>query len=168
VRSRRRISLLHWVLSSIIVMIQSSMSVWSLDSAASRENSLKLLPRRRELQRQLRQRENHGKTAKGLSQFDFTPEALGLPPSIASCVVAIIIGVGFNFTEYEAVKAALSATGAFVFTFGLKRQLVKSSGGQIVSPDYHSEGMRSTMFDSFIILGGSHVASLMKQGRVVH
>lgn len=29
-------------------------------------------------------RPNHGKTAKGLSQTDFTPEALGMAPTIAS------------------------------------------------------------------------------------
>ncbi|PMD47036.1 catalase-domain-containing protein [Hyaloscypha variabilis F] len=111
---------------------------------------------------------NHGLTAKGLSQFDFTPEALGLPATIASRMIAIIIGEGFNFAEYEAVKAALSAAGAFVFTVGPKRQPVKSSTGQSVAPDHHFEGMRSTMFDSLYIPSGEHVASLMKQGRVIH
>jgi len=91
---------------------------------------------------------NHGKKAKGLSQADFTPEALGLEPTIASRMVAIIVGDGFNFAEYEAVKAALSAAGAFVFTIGPKRQPVKSSGGKSVAPDHHFEGMRSTMFDT--------------------
>jgi len=113
-------------------------------------------------------RPNHGLTAKGLSQFDFTPEALGLPPTISSRMIAIIIGEGFNFAEYEAVKAALSAAGAFVFTIGPRRQPVKSSTGQSVSPDHHFEGMRSTMFDSLYIPGGSHVSSLLKQGRVIH
>jgi catalase len=114
------------------------------------------------------ERENHGKKAKGLSQFDFTPQALGLPPTIASRMVAIIVGEGFNFTEYEAVKAALSTASAFVFTIGPKRQPVKSSGGQSVNPDHHFEGMRSTMFDSLYIPGGEHVSSLLKQGRVIH
>jgi catalase len=113
-------------------------------------------------------RPNHGKKAKGLSQFDFTPEAQGLAPTIASRMVAIIIADGFNITEHEAVKGGLSAAGAFVFTIGPKRQLVKSSGGKSVSPDHHYEGMRSTMFDSIYIPGGEHVSSLLKQGRVVH
>jgi catalase len=113
-------------------------------------------------------RPNHGKKAKGLSQADFTPEAQGLKPTIASRMVAIIIGEGFNFAEYEAVKGALSAAGAFVFTIGPKRQPVKSSSGQSVAPDHHFEGMRSTMFDTLYIPGGSHVESLVKQGRVVH
>jgi catalase len=114
-------------------------------------------------------RPNHGLTAKGLSQFDFTPEALGLAPTIVSRMVAILIADGFNLTEYEAVKAALTAAGAFVFTIGPKRQpVIPSSGGKGVSPEHHFEGMRSTMFDSVYIPGGEHVATLKKQGRVVH
>ena len=114
-------------------------------------------------------RPNHGRKAKGLSQFDFTPEALGLSPTIASRMVAIIIADGFNLMEYEAVKAALTAAGAFVFTIGPKRQPVKpAGGGNGVAPDHHFEGMRSTMFDALYIPGGEHVATLMKQGRVVH
>ncbi|TVY36696.1 Catalase [Lachnellula subtilissima] len=112
---------------------------------------------------------NHGLKAKGLSQMDFTPEALGLPPTIASRMIAIIIGPGFNLVEYEGVKAALSAAGALVFTIGPKRQPVPSAGGKkSVAPDHHFEGMRSTMFDSIYIPGGEHIAMLQKQGRVVH
>lgn len=113
-------------------------------------------------------RANHGKTAKGLSQFEFTPEALGLAPTIATRQVAIIIGDGFNISEYTAVKTALTAAGAFVFTIGPKRQAVKSSSGATAVPDHHFEGMRSTMFDSIYIPGGEHVATLIKQGRVIH
>jgi catalase len=83
-------------------------------------------------------------------------------------MVAIIVADGFNFAEYEAVKGALSAAGAFVFTIGPKRQPVKSSGGKSVSPDHHFEGMRSTMFDSLYVPGGEHVSTLLKQGRVIH
>lgn len=113
-------------------------------------------------------RPNHGKTAKGLSQFDFTPEALGLAPTIASRGVAIIVADGFNLSEYEAVKSALSLAGAFCFTIAPKRQPVKSSSGSSVTPDHHFEAMRSTMFDSIYIPGGAHVETLMKQGRVIH
>ncbi|KAB8298939.1 hypothetical protein EYC80_001091 [Monilinia laxa] len=113
-------------------------------------------------------RPNHGKKAKGLSQFDFTSEALGLPPTIASRMVAIIIADGFNFLEYEAVKSALTAAGALPFTIGPKRQPIKSSGGKSVSADHHFEGMRSTLFDSIYVPGGEHVTALLKQGRVIH
>jgi len=113
-------------------------------------------------------RPNHGKKAKGLSQFEFTAEALGFEPTIASRQIAIIIGDGFNLAEYEAVKGALSAAGALAFTIGPKRQPVKSSSGKSVSPDHHFEGMRSTMFDSIYIPGGEHISTLLKQGRVIH
>ena len=85
-----------------------------------------------------------------------------------SAICRLIIGDGFNFAEYEAVKGALSAAGAFPFTIGPKRQPVKSSTGQRVAPDHHFEGMRSTMFDSLYIPGGNHVEMLKTQGRVIH
>jgi len=113
-------------------------------------------------------RPNHGLKMKGLSMTEYTPEALGLKPTIASRMVALIIGDGFNISEYEAVKGALTAAGAFCFTIGPKRQPVKSSSGKTVAPDHHFEGMRSTMFDSLYIPGGEHVSVLMKQGRVIH
>jgi catalase len=113
-------------------------------------------------------RANHGRSAKGLSMFDFTPEAQGIAPTIMSRQVAILIGENFNFAEYEAMKGLLSAAGAVVFTIGPKRQPVKSAGGKSVAPDHHFEGMRSTIFDSLYIPGGEHVRSLMKEGRVVH
>ncbi|KAL3423350.1 catalase a [Phlyctema vagabunda] len=114
-------------------------------------------------------RPNHGLTAKGLSQFDFTPEALGFEPTIATRMIAVIIADGFNLSEYEAVKAALSAAGALCFTIGPKRQpVIPSSGGKGVVPDHHFEGMRSTAYDSIYLPGGSHIPSLMKQGRVIH
>lgn len=112
---------------------------------------------------------NHGKTSKGLSQADFTPEAQGLPTTIASRMVAIIIADGFNLVEYEAVKGALTAAGALPFTIGPKRQPIKpSSGGEGVKVDHHFEGNRSTMYDAIYIPGGEHVKTLRKNGRVVH
>ncbi|PVH89970.1 catalase-domain-containing protein [Cadophora sp. DSE1049] len=113
-------------------------------------------------------RPNHGKTMKGLSQFDFTPEAQGLTPTIATRNIAILVADGFNYVEYETVKGALSAAGAMVFTIGPKRQPVKSSGGKSVTPEHHFEGMRSTLFDALYIPGGEHIVTLSKQGRVVH
>ena len=53
-----------------------------------------------------------------------------------------------------------------------KRQTVfaegESKSGKGIQPDHHFEGMRSTMFDSVFIPGGSHIETLCKQGRVVH
>jgi len=114
-------------------------------------------------------RANHGRKAKGLSQLDFTPEAQGLAPTIATRTVAIIIADGFNRTEYETVKAALTAAGASPATIGPRRQLVvPAGGGKGVSPDHHFEGMRSTLFDALYIPGGEHVDKLLQQGRVIH
>lgn len=111
---------------------------------------------------------NHGRKAKGLSQFEFTPEAQGLLPTVATRMVAIIIADGFNYAEYETVKTVLTAAGAFPFTIGPRRQPVVSSGGKSVTPDHHFEGMRSTLFDSLYIPGGAHIDALAQQGRVVH
>ncbi|KAH8801575.1 catalase-like domain-containing protein [Xylogone sp. PMI_703] len=113
-------------------------------------------------------RPNHGKRAKGLSQMEFTPEALGFKPSIASRQVALFIADGFNLAEYEGVKGALTAAGAFCFTIGIRRQDVKPASGKAVFPDHHFEGMRSTMFDALYIPGGDHIKTLMKTGRVIH
>lgn len=113
-------------------------------------------------------RPNHGKKSKGLSQICFTPEALGFPPTIASRMVAIIIGEGFDFDQYSSVKKALVKKDAFVFTIGPKRQKVKAADGTKVAPDHHFEAMRSTLFDSLYIPGGKHVKELLNQGRVIH
>ena len=114
-------------------------------------------------------RPNHGQTSKGLSQMDLTPDALGFPATIASRQIGMIIGEGFNLKEYEAVKGALTAAGAFVFTIGPKKQnVIPKEGGKGVMPDHHFEGQRSTMYDALYIPSGSHVAILKKQGRVIH
>ncbi|PBP27854.1 catalase [Diplocarpon rosae] len=113
-------------------------------------------------------RPNHGLKMKGLSMLDFSTEAQGLPPTIATRQIAIIIGDGFRYVEYEAVKAALTAAGALVFTIGPKRAPVKSQEGKSVIPEHHFEGMRSTIFDALYIPGGSHIPMLAKQGRVIH
>ena len=115
-------------------------------------------------------RPNHGKVAKGLSQDDFTPEAMGLAPTIVSRMVAIMIADGFNYSEYSAVKAALTAAGAFVFTIGPKRQGCKPSGGvgREVKPEHHWEAMRSTAFDCLYIPGGEHVNIIRRTGRAMH
>jgi len=113
-------------------------------------------------------RKNHGLKVKGLSQFDFTPEAQGLAPTIASRTVAIIVDNGFNYWEVEAVKRVLGNAGAFVYCIGPGKQPIESFGGKEITPDHHFEGARSTLFDTVYIPGGKHVDKLMNQGRVIH
>jgi catalase len=101
--------------------------------------------------------------------MEFTPEALGLAPTIATRMVGILIADGFNYAEYKMVKTALTAAGAMVFTIGPRRQpVIPSSGGKAVSPEHHFEAFRSTAFDTLYIPGGEHVSTLRKNGRVIH
>ena len=113
-------------------------------------------------------RPNHGKQAAGLSMTEFNAPK----PTIASRRVAILIGDGYDPVAFNGVYAALKAAKAFPFVIGPKRQTVfaegESKSGKGIQPDHHFEGMRSTMFDSVFIPGGSHIETLCKQGRVVH
>ena len=113
-------------------------------------------------------RPNHGKKYSSLSITSFNaPE-----PTIATRRIAILIADGYDAIAFNGVIAALKAAHAFPFVIGPKRQPVFAEGepkdGKGVQPDHHFEGMRSTMFDSVFIPGGSHIATLKKQGRVVH
>ena len=104
---------------------------------------------------------NHGKTAKGLSQFEYVPEE----SIIKSRRIAILIGDGYDPVSYETVKAAIKAQGAFPFVIAPKRQKVKVSGGaEETQPDHVFAGMRSTMFDAIYVPDGSHVEALRKNG----
>lgn len=104
---------------------------------------------------------NHGKTARGLSQLEFMPEK----PTIATRRVAILIADGYDPVSYNGIVAALKSQGALPYTIGPKRQAVKAAGGkESVSPDHHFQGMRSTMFDSIFVPGGSHANTLASQG----
>lgn len=113
-------------------------------------------------------RPNKGHTSKGLSQFDFTPKAQGIKPTIISRNVAILIADGFNYAEYEAVKTALTAAGAFVSTIGPRRQPIKSVSGKEIRPDHHWEATRSTAFDALYIPGSAHIDAISKCGRAVY
>lgn len=113
-------------------------------------------------------RPNSGLKMKGLSMTEFTPEAQGLSPTIASRFVAILIADGFNLAEYEAIKAALMSAGALPFTIAAKKQAIMPSSGKGVAPDQHFDAARSTMFDAVYIPGGSHVEILSKNGRAIH
>ena len=113
-------------------------------------------------------RPNHGKKAKGLSMTEFNaPE-----PTIASRRIAILVGDGYDPVAFTGVYTALKAAKAFPFVIGPKRQTVYAAGesksAKAIQPDHHFEGVRSTMFDSVFIPGGSHIETLCKQGRVVH
>jgi catalase len=115
-------------------------------------------------------RKSHGKTAPGLSQMDLLPEK----PTIASRMIAIIIADGYDAVAYNAMIAALKAQSALPFTIAPRRTPIFAAGedrqsGKGVKPDHHLEGMRSTMFDSLFIPGGSQsIETLKKSGRAVH
>ncbi|KAJ5225468.1 Catalase A [Penicillium chermesinum] len=105
-------------------------------------------------------RSNHGKKAKGLSQLEYMPKTA----VIDTRRIAILIADGFDYASYTAIKEALSARGAFVFTIGAQRQGVVSQTGEKVVPDHFFNGMRSTLFDATFVPGGKHVETLAKNG----
>jgi len=112
----------------------------------------------------------HNKKAKGLSQLEYMPEK----PTIATRMVAIIIADGYDAIAYNGIKAALTAAGALPFTISPRRNKIFAQGedkntGKGVVADHHLEGMRSTLFDSVFIPGGSaSIGTLRKNGRAVH
>jgi len=104
---------------------------------------------------------NHGKKAKGLSQFDFLPEK----PTIATRRVAILIADGYDSTSYNGMVKAIKAAGAPPFTIAPKRQPVEAAGGKdSVKPDHHFNGARSTLFDAIYIPAGSHADTIAEHG----
>jgi len=105
-------------------------------------------------------KQNKGEKAKGLSQLEYMPEK----PIIATRRIAILIADGFDYPSYNAVKEALSARDAFVFTIGTQRQGVTSETGERVIPDHFFSGMRSTLFDAVFVPGGKHISTLSKNG----
>ena len=113
---------------------------------------------------------NHGKKAKGLSQFEYEPEKL----TIASRRVAIMIADGFDPVAFQAVKAAVGAAGAVPIIIGTKRSEVFAAGqnkeqGKGTRPDHHLEGFRSTMVDAIFVPGGRQsIDTLKKNGRALH
>ncbi|KAF1955198.1 catalase-domain-containing protein [Byssothecium circinans] len=115
-------------------------------------------------------RPKHNKTAKGLSQLDYAPEK----PTIATRMVAIIIADGYDAVAYNGIKAALTAAGALPFTISPRRNKIFAAGedkntGKGVVADHHLEGMRSTLFDSVFVPGGSQsIETLRRNGRAVH
>jgi catalase len=115
-------------------------------------------------------RDNHGKKAKGLSQFDFLPNE----PTIVTRRVAIIIADGYDPIAYNSIKAALTAAKAMPFTIAPRRSPIFAHGeseesGKGVKPDHHLEGMRSALFDSIFVPGGAEsIKTLRKSGRALH
>lgn len=115
-------------------------------------------------------RPNHGRTAKGLSQTEFT----AAEPTIETRRIAIIIADGYDAVAYNAVKAVLTAANAFPMTIAPRRAAIFADGedrhaGTGVKPDHHLEGMRSTMFDALFIPGGARaVETLKSNGRALH
>ncbi|ORY15746.1 catalase [Clohesyomyces aquaticus] len=119
---------------------------------------------------QEQRRTQHGQKAKNLSQLDFMPAT----PTIVTRRVALIIADGYDATAYNGVKTALKAAGALPFTIAPRRSAIYAAGeskdsGKGVVPDHHLEGMRSTMFDSVFVAGGSQaMETLRKNGRALH
>ena len=115
-------------------------------------------------------RKNHGKTSKGLSQTELQPRE----PTIESRRIAIIIADGFDSVAYNGIVNALKGAKAVPYTIAPRRTPIFAAGeskgsGKGVKPDHHLEGMRSTMFDSIFIPGGSDSVSTLRQmGRAVH
>lgn len=113
---------------------------------------------------------NHGKKAKGLSQFDFPPAKL----TIASRRVAIIIADGYDSVAFEAVRASVAAQSALPYIIGTKRSEIFAAGqtrekGKGFRPDHHLEGFRSTMVDAVFVPGGREsIDTLKKNGRAIH
>ncbi|KAF8655852.1 hypothetical protein AX16_002935 [Volvariella volvacea WC 439] len=117
-------------------------------------------------------RPNHGKTSAALSQVYYTPKK----PTIVSRRIAILVADGFNATEVEGVRAALSSAKALTFIIGPRRGKVQSAGGTKLGmgeaalvADYPYEGQRSTLFDAiFVPSGADHAKALTANGRAVH
>ncbi|KAJ7254955.1 catalase-domain-containing protein [Mycena haematopus] len=112
---------------------------------------------------------NHGKRARGLSQFDFMPKV----PTIKSRRVAILVADGFDAACVEGMRAAVSAAGALPFVIAPRRGTIRAHGdggeGTGVPADHHLEGQRSTMFDAlFIASGAESVKTLATSGRALH
>jgi catalase len=113
---------------------------------------------------------NHGKKAKGLSQFDFPPAKT----TIVSRRVAIIVADGYDSTAFNAVKTAVASSMGIPIIIGTKRSEVFAAGqkreqGKGVRPDHHLEGYRSTMVDAVFVPGGREsIDTLKKNGRAIH
>ncbi|EAW08738.1 catalase catA [Aspergillus clavatus NRRL 1] len=110
---------------------------------------------------------NHGRRAPRLSQVEFAPKT----PTIASRRIAIIIGDGYDPVAFTGMKTTIKAASALPFIIGTKRSAIFAEGEDKTSskgviPDHHYDGQRSTMFDATFIPGGSHVATLRKNGQI--
>jgi len=112
-------------------------------------------------------RRNHGQSSPQLSQLYYAPKS----PIIASRRIAVLVADGFNETEVQGVRAALSSANALTFIVGPRRGKVlpAEEGGEGLVADHHWEGQRSTLFDAvFIPSGARHVQALSDNGRAVH
>lgn len=89
-------------------------------------------------------------------------------PTIKSRRIAILVGDGFDSVEAQSIRGALKAGGAVTFLIGPRRGEIQARSGPAVMADHHFEGMRSTMFDAFLIPSGDHADVLRTNGRVIH
>lgn len=108
-------------------------------------------------------------TSKGLSQFDFMPEN----PTIKSRKIAILMADGYDAASFAAIKGAIEAQQAILMVIAPRRGEIFAAGeehkkGTGLMADHHLEGLRSTLFDAVMVVGGTEsVATLVKSGRAV-
>ncbi|KAJ2895444.1 hypothetical protein MKZ38_006589 [Zalerion maritima] len=109
-------------------------------------------------------------TAPNLSQFDLLPEK----PTIATRKVALLLADGYDLPSFAAVKSALEAEKAIPMVIAPRRGEIFGAGqekkkGTGLVADHHLEGMRSTLFDAVLVMGGEESANtLAKNGRAIH
>ncbi|KAJ5982227.1 hypothetical protein N7451_012327 [Penicillium sp. IBT 35674x] len=108
-----------------------------------------------------------GYGAKGLSQAEFSSEK----PTIESRRIAIIIGDRYDRITFEGMKMAIKVEGALPFVIGTKSSPIYAEGQSSGNVDgvvagHMYDGQRSTMFDATVILSGSHISILSKNGQI--
>ena len=116
-------------------------------------------------------RENHGKSSPTFSQLYYAPKE----PTIKSRRIAIIVADGFDMTQVEGLRTAIKAGSATSWVIGPRRGWVYPEGAVVGSgkggvwADHHYEGQRSTLFDAFVVPGGTKSAqALAENGRAIH
>ena len=78
-------------------------------------------------------------------------------------------------TQVEGLRTAIKAGSATSWVIGPRRGLVYPEGAVVGSgkggvwADHHYEGQRSTLFDAFVVPGGTKSAqALAENGRAIH
>lgn len=114
---------------------------------------------------------NSGDKAPRLSQTAFMPARA----TIASRMIAIIIGDGYDPVAFSGMLAAIKAASAQPIVIGTKRSRIYAQAGKLpagveagIVPNHQLDGVRSTLFDATFIPGGPHIKALWQSGQVRH